>query len=362
MSIQKKITILGAGNGGYATAFDLSQRGYEVMLYESPQFRDALAPIESSQEIVALKTVNLFEENFESALSGKAKIHATTTDIKEAAEFSNLFILIVPPFAHTIIFQSLMPYLKDGDIVFSLPGNYAALVFDQMLQEAGIKKDVTLIDAATIPYACRKIEKNTIFISAIKHSIPVATYPSNKFNDLRPEIENLFSTKIMPLENVIAVGLSNLNIIVHPLISLLNTARIQDKNEHFYFYAEGASKAVCQLMEKLDIERLEFAKHLNLNLPSFRDLYVAWYGDNATDIYEMLHDTYHAFFLAPHTLKNRYFTEDIPYLMIPILRYAKEHDIDLPITSSIVTLAEGLLSGDEALLQPNAYPNFKEVK
>jgi opine dehydrogenase len=360
VSMYKKVTILGAGNGGYAAAFDLSQRGHEVMLYESPQFASVLEPIKHKGEVCALEKIDLFEQEFTSVLHGTAKVHATTTDIQTAAEFANIFILIVPSFAHTIIFKQLMPYLNDGDIVFSLPGNYASLIFNQMLQDAGIKKDITLVDSDTIPYACRKVEDNTIFISALKRAIHIASYPAHKTEWARTELNDIFTTQLLPLSNVIAIGLSNLNLVVHPLVSLLNAARIQDKHSHFYFYTEGISEGVCRLAEKLDLERLEFGKQIHLeNLPSFMEIYRTWYGDQFNSIYEAVHDKYHAFFLAPETLNNRYFTEDIPYLMMPILHYAKTHDINLPIMSSIVTLVQGLLNGEKNILQPDVMPSFE---
>jgi opine dehydrogenase len=43
--MNKKIVILGAGNGGYAMAADLSMVGYETNLYEYPDYTENLKPI-----------------------------------------------------------------------------------------------------------------------------------------------------------------------------------------------------------------------------------------------------------------------------------------------------------------------------
>ena len=41
----KKIAILGAGNGGMTAAADLKEQGFEISLYELPQFEKNLAVI-----------------------------------------------------------------------------------------------------------------------------------------------------------------------------------------------------------------------------------------------------------------------------------------------------------------------------
>ena len=40
-----RVAVLGAGNGGLASAFDFAQHGHEVALYASPQYGDNLPPV-----------------------------------------------------------------------------------------------------------------------------------------------------------------------------------------------------------------------------------------------------------------------------------------------------------------------------
>lgn len=39
METKKKITVIGAGNGGMAMAYSLGQMGHDVCIYDSPDFR-----------------------------------------------------------------------------------------------------------------------------------------------------------------------------------------------------------------------------------------------------------------------------------------------------------------------------------
>ena len=38
METKKKITVIGAGNGGMAMAYSLGQMGHDVCIYDSPDF------------------------------------------------------------------------------------------------------------------------------------------------------------------------------------------------------------------------------------------------------------------------------------------------------------------------------------
>lgn len=84
----RKITVLGAGNAGFTLAFHLSHLGNEVALFEHPDFKQAIEGVQKTGEIVAVAE----EGGFKSVLSGTAKIHLATCDIKEAIEFGEVCI------------------------------------------------------------------------------------------------------------------------------------------------------------------------------------------------------------------------------------------------------------------------------
>ena len=41
----EKVTVIGGGNGGFATAADLTIRGHQVTLFELPQFSSGLSEV-----------------------------------------------------------------------------------------------------------------------------------------------------------------------------------------------------------------------------------------------------------------------------------------------------------------------------
>ena len=69
--VDKSITVLGGGNTAFGIAANLTLRGYEITLYEVPEFSDTLEPLKGNRGI----TLNGVAE------VGEARIHKTTTDI-----------------------------------------------------------------------------------------------------------------------------------------------------------------------------------------------------------------------------------------------------------------------------------------
>jgi len=94
------------GNTAFATAARLTLKGFEVTLFELPEFASALEPIMESHVI-----------NLEGVLeNGPARIHGVTTDAEEALAASDLALLIVPamltkplPRRALHIFESIIP-------------------------------------------------------------------------------------------------------------------------------------------------------------------------------------------------------------------------------------------------------------
>ncbi|MBR3211813.1 MAG: NAD/NADP octopine/nopaline dehydrogenase, partial [Firmicutes bacterium] len=73
----KKVTVMGGGNGGFAVSADLTLRGFEVTLYESPAFAASIAKIKDDH------TIHL-DDTFCPEHSGTAVLANVTTDLDEA--------------------------------------------------------------------------------------------------------------------------------------------------------------------------------------------------------------------------------------------------------------------------------------
>ena len=93
-----KICIMGGGNGGFAAAADLTQRGYEITLYEDPKFAASIAGIAENRTIVLKEKGELIDS---------VQLHKVTTDLADALSDVDLIMPISPAFAQEAVAKSL---------------------------------------------------------------------------------------------------------------------------------------------------------------------------------------------------------------------------------------------------------------
>src|SRR5436309_14154097 len=105
------LTILGGGNTAFAVAANLALRGFEITLYEHPNFASMLDPIQATGKI---KLLGVAEQ-------GVATLHEVTTDIEMALR-NDLILLIVPAYAHKPFAELCAPYLRAGHMIVITPG------------------------------------------------------------------------------------------------------------------------------------------------------------------------------------------------------------------------------------------------
>lgn len=334
----KKVAVLGAGNAGFALAFHLSHQGFEVALFEHPDFKSAIDPVLKEGCLIAPEEV----EGFKAVVSGTAKISVATSDIKEAIEFGEVIMIIVPAFGQVPIFKMALPFLKDDQIIVSMPGNFASLQYAEILKNEGVTKQLYFADTDSIPYACRKLQGNQVFISGIKLMLNTGVYPAEATDKVLERLQPLFTLKLHKVNNVLAAGFANMNMIVHPPPVLHNAGWIEVTKGQFSFYTDGCSPSVCKIMDGVDEERMAVAKALGIETKKFIDIDKGWYGDTGKDkTYEHIHfGAFHGFFPAPPTLDNRYINEDMCYVLIPIANLARRYQIPTPVTDAMVLLAE----------------------
>lgn len=338
-----KVSVLGAGNGGYALAFHLVQLGHEVLFFESDEFKEAIEPVQNAGCINALKEC----QGSTGEIHGVSKIAKTTTDIKEAMEFGNVAMLIIPSFGQGLVFEAALPYLTKDHIFISLPGNFAFLDYIKVMQKKSYTNDYlnipfTLVETSSIPYACRKVDGNNVFVNGTKKMMHVGVYPSSRTQATVEKIKSLFSLNLIPNKNVIHTGLNNLNFLLHPVISLQNAGWIETKKGDFLFYNEGASPGVLRYLDALDQERLAIGKSFGFDMDNLLTVWSGWYGDTKSKTLEELIENayFYSAIKAPPTLKNRYITEDINYVLAPIATYlAKKANIETPVAQALMTSA-----------------------
>ena len=333
--------ILGAGNGGVATAADLTVRGFDVNLWEHPDFKKNIQPLQ------ALGGVNLEVLPSTPLKKGFARIKLITTDIQKALEDADIVMVIVPSFAHKKFAEYCSPYLKDDQIVIVNPGNFGgAMQFYNTFKKLGNAKGVIFAESECMIYACRKKSETTIWIRGYKKGLRISALPS-KYNNKVMELIQQAYPEVLPGKNIIETGMGNPNPIIHIPIMALNVGLIDRTKGDFLFYKEGLTQSIASVVEAIDSERMEVGNAFNTKLRSIHEQDIEWYGYQGAvgkNIYETtINNSIYQWSKAPDSFKHRYITEDIPYGLTAIEELGIKAKISTPITSSMINIAQVLI-------------------
>lgn len=338
--MRKPVTVLGGGNTGFAAAANLTLRGYEVILGDLPSFEFALAPIRERREI-RLDGV---------AGQGVARLAAVTTDLSAALAASDLILLIIPAYGHRAFAEACAPHLRDGHTVVLMPGTLGTLEFAQVLRANGCDPQsmgVTLAETDTAPYVCRKTASDAAHIWGVVSGLGTAVYPISETGRVLTQLGPLFTVDgrqgsreaVTPYANVLACGLSAMNPVVHPAGVLLNAGRVERSRGEFYFYDEGVTPAVCDVIMAVDAERRSIGRALGFKLtPVDEGFHAAGFGPKG-DLWSVINGSRMLSQLrAPGAVNTRWLTEDVPYGLAAWASVADELGVETPTMDALSKL------------------------
>ena len=337
--MNKKIAVLGAGNGGCALSGHLAMKGFNVNIFEHPKFELNLKEIKEKAGIELIGKIK-----------GFGKLANITTDIEVAVKGVDIVMVVAPAFAHLIFMEMAIPYLQDGQIIIFNPDNYSSLRFRKLLKEKNVKKKIYTAGTASLLYATRKATPSKANIFEIKSFMPVGVLPSVDTEYVLKNLKELFS-EFIPTDNIIKVDLENTNMIVHCPTAVLNAGRIESTEGDFMFYWEGMTESVCRVMEEIDRERIRVGEKFGFKLIDELTLGRQFYNKEnpGRDLHDFLtHNSVHGGRGpdSPKDLKHRYLTEDVPFGLVAVSSLGKLVDVPTPATDSIVVLASILNQED----------------
>jgi opine dehydrogenase len=336
----RSVTVLGGGNTAFAVAADLALRGIEVTLCEIPSFGWTLEPIRGSRRI-RLDGV---------AERGSAEIREVTTDVGAALDRNELLLLIVPAYAHRAFAEACAPHLRRGHALVLMPGTLGTLEIARVLQAAGrpvASSGVILAETDTAPYVCRKLTPDSAHIWGVVTALGLGALPAGATGRVAEMLGPLFTidgrsgtaSATTPYPNVLACGLSAMNPVVHPAGVLMNAGRIEHARGDFYFYEEGVTPAVCDVIQAVDAERLAVGAALGLELrPVHEAFHAAGFGPKG-DLWAAINGSRMLTQLrAPGAVQTRWLSEDVPYGLAAWASVGDELGVETPVMDALVRL------------------------
>lgn len=325
--------VIGAGNGGLAMAGYLAMIGYKVNLYNRTP--------EKILQLMKEPTIYLSGES-----TGIGVLNKVTGNIEEAIRDVDIIMVTVPALGHNNIAKEMAPYLKDGQIVILNPGRTggALEVYETLLRERK-RNNIIVGEAQTFIYAARASSYNEAHIFKSKKEVSLATIPATK-TDYVLELINEAYPQFKSATDVLETSINNYGAIFHPAPTLLNSGHIE-RCAPFEYYTEGITPSIGNFLEKMDKERMELGRLLQIKTVSAIDWLYESYGAKGDTIFEAIQNNPgYKGLLAPQGLYIRYIYEDVPCSLVPMESMAHSLGMKTPAISSIINIAELMTNRD----------------
>ena len=343
-----KITVLGAGAGGTAVAFDCAAHGHEVRVFDFDRFPDNVAKIAEQGGIHA-----------EGDIAGFAPIAYSGHDIDEALQDARLIYVVGPAYSTEPFGEAVAGRLSAGQTVVVSPSSCGgALAFKRAAGLAVDDDSIRVAETSTLHYAVRLTEPGAIRVFLkLRAGNLLAALPGAHTNDILELIADVYPS-MEPAENVLQTSLQNANPIIHPAVTLSNAARIEMTGGDFLFYEEGVSDSVGRLIEALDLERIAIGKKLGLDIVpdpemGMRQGYMlaASYGSGYRQA-----PGFRGIGAQPQ-LDHRYLNEDVGYGLVFMSKLGRQVGVSTPGIDAVISIASIVMARDyraESLRTPES--------
>ena len=327
-----RIAIVGGGNGAYAAAADLTEKGHEVRFWR----RDAEALRKS-------KTLTLKDAEGERMVS----VASNSPDIGEALRGAELVFMPDPAFTQADNARRLAPHLADGQVVFLAPGTFGSYVMAQILRDAGSRADFAFAETGTLPWLTRKHGPSTADITARATRLPTGVYPAKKREAALAVIRKAFPS-IEPVEDALSGALMNAGPIIHPPLIIMNAGPLEHF-ERWDIHKEGTQPSIRRVTDALDAERIAVREALGYRAPHFplADHYRAdgdeWmYGRRVHKKLTDSKDWHEHIVLTEH----RYMLEDVAHGLAFMVSVCEWAGVACPVARGLLALGSAVLGRD----------------
>jgi opine dehydrogenase len=343
-----KISVLGAGAGGTAVAFDCAAHGHEVRLFDFSQFPANIEAVARQGGIHA-----------EGDLSGFSAITHAGHDIDDALVDAELVYVVGPAYSTEPFGEAVAGKLHAGQTVVVSPSSCGgALAFKRAAGLELADDSIRVAETSTLHYAVRLAEPGRIRVFLkLKAGNLLAALPGRHTAEVLELIEDVYPG-MEPARSVLQTSLQNANPIIHPTVTLANAARIEGTGGDFLFYEEGVTDSVGRMIESLDRERIAIGERLGITVSPDPEM-------GMRQGY-MLENNYGTGYReapgfrgigAQPQLDHRYLNEDVGYGLVFMTGLAQQVGVETPAMNSIINITSVLMNRDyaaEALRTPES--------
>jgi len=324
-----RIAILGAGAIGLGLAAIGESLGHAVAVHspsgKSTAFLDEGRPLQS-----------------EGALEGNWRPEPAT--LAAALEGADLVIFAAPANAMRGLIDGAAPLLGPRhNVIISSHSSFAALVLRQRLEARGVRLPIAAW--STTLSTGRRLAPDRVQVDTFRSRIDVAFLDDTEGRLAAIEVA-LFGERFHPVDDLLALSLSNLNPPIHLANALCNLTRIE-RGEAWDNY-DGITPAVARLILALDAERIALAATFGYRVKTVEEHYVHTFPIARATLAEMAAEV-HLMKQGPRgptSLDTRYITEDLPFGILPIVALARARGVPAPVHEGGLALMSALAGTD----------------
>lgn len=322
-----RILVIGAGNGGAAAAVELSLAGHEVCLYA--RSASTLDPF-ASEGI-----------GFEGLLGeGRLRPSGLTSDLAMAIADVEAAVVALPVYAHGAVARALAEAGWGATRPIILNPGHTGGVFEFETAYRAVRGELPpLAEFSTLAYVARKPRPDVVNITGRAKALRAASLPSGR---AALELACVLFPGAYDSGDVIATGLSNVNMIVHPPGAMLGASWSEATGGDFTFYVEGMTPGVMHVMRALDAERIAVAAAFGHVLPTvigeMRALGTVPADADPDDYRAIAAGAANRLIKAPDTLDHRYYVEDFGHGLVPFTVIAQIAGVATPVADALIAL------------------------
>jgi len=324
-----KIAVLGGGNGAYAAAADLTEKGHEVSMWR----RNAGA---------LRKTLTVKDAEGERAVT----LASASSDLAQALRGAELVFMPDPAFTQADNAKRIAPHLADGQVVFLAPGTFGSYVMTKIIRDAGNRADFAFAETGTLPWLTRKHGPTTVAITTRATRLPTGVLPSRRHDAAFSVLRKVLPVE--PVEDALSAALMNAGPIIHPPLIFMNAGPLEHF-ERWDIHKEGTQPAIRRVTDALDAERIAVREALGYRPPHFplADHYRTdgdeWmYGRRVHKKLTDSGDWRERIVLTEH----RYMLEDVAHGLAFLVSVCEWAGIACPVARGLLALGSAVLGRD----------------
>lgn len=335
---QLSFAVIGGGHGGQGIAAYLAWLGHKVNLYNR-----------TLSKVSRIKEQGYIE--MEGVINAAGRLNLVTDNIGHAIEGADIIMVTVPANAHKSIAALLAPHVSEEQYIVLNPGRTGgALEFNSIIRRSSSGKNICIVEAQTLLFACRVVDEGRVSILSKKNEVKVAALPAVRTKEFISLIKGIIP-EFVETNSVLDTSFNNFGAILHPIPTILNCGRIDCTGGDFLYYIEGITPTVAKIIEEVDYERMRIAHTLGAEVVSIRKWLGYTYDAYGDTLCEALANVKGYWGIkGPSSMDTRYIFEDVPQSLVPIADMGKYLGMETPTIDSIIQLASVIHGMDYYLL------------